>query len=70
MLLLDLYAAKDPKRFGRAAVRWDGRLERERRNKLGDDGWPHFPLVCDRLLNGKTSIPLTFVAFDVLEHER
>jgi hypothetical protein len=36
---------------------------------LGEDGWPDFPLVCDRLLNGKGRIPLTFVVFDVLEHE-
>jgi bifunctional non-homologous end joining protein LigD len=34
---------------------------------LGDDGWPHFPLVCERLLNGKTAIPLVYVVFDVLE---
>jgi bifunctional non-homologous end joining protein LigD len=36
---------------------------------LNEDGWPHFPLVCDRLLNGKTSIRLTYIVFDVLEHE-
>jgi len=23
---------------------------------LGDDGWPHFPLVCQRLLNGRAMI--------------
>jgi ATP-dependent DNA ligase len=31
------------------------------------DGVPHFPLVCERLLHGDRSIPLTFVLFDVLE---
>jgi bifunctional non-homologous end joining protein LigD len=31
------------------------------------DGVPHFPLVCERLLHGDRSIPLTFVVFDVLE---
>lgn len=31
------------------------------------DGAPHFPLVCERLLHGDRSIPLTFVLFDVLE---
>jgi bifunctional non-homologous end joining protein LigD len=30
------------------------------------DGRPHFPLVCDRLLHRDSSIPLTFVIFDVL----
>ncbi len=31
------------------------------------DGRPHFPLVCDRLLRGDRTVPLTFVVFDVLE---
>jgi bifunctional non-homologous end joining protein LigD len=30
------------------------------------DGLPHFPLVCERLLHRDSSIPLTFVIFDVL----
>jgi bifunctional non-homologous end joining protein LigD len=34
---------------------------------LGDHGWPWFPHVCERLLNGKTSIPLVYVIFDLLE---
>jgi bifunctional non-homologous end joining protein LigD len=33
----------------------------------GQDGWPDFPLVCDRLLNGKETIPLIYVVFDLLE---
>jgi ATP-dependent DNA ligase len=33
------------------------------------DGKPHFPLVCDRLLHGDTSVQLTYVIFDVLELE-
>jgi ATP-dependent DNA ligase len=28
-----------------------------------EDGRPHFPLVCDRLLHGSTQIPLTYVIF-------
>ena len=36
---------------------------------LGDDGWPYFPLVCQRLLNGDSRIPLTYVVFDLLELE-
>jgi bifunctional non-homologous end joining protein LigD len=32
-----------------------------------DDGRPHFPLVCQRLVHGDRSVPLTFVIFDVLE---
>ena len=31
------------------------------------DGVPHFPLVCERVLQGDRSIRLTFVLFDVLE---
>jgi hypothetical protein len=31
------------------------------------DGVPHFPLVCERLVHGDRSIPLTFVVFDVLD---
>jgi bifunctional non-homologous end joining protein LigD len=34
-----------------------------------DDGRPYFPLVCDRLLHGDRSVPLTYVVFDVLELE-
>jgi ATP-dependent DNA ligase len=30
------------------------------------DGRPHFPLVCDRLLRGDSSIALMYVIFDVL----
>ena len=30
------------------------------------EGVPHFPLVCDRLLHRDSSVPLTFVIFDVL----
>jgi bifunctional non-homologous end joining protein LigD len=33
------------------------------------EGQPHFPLVCDRLLHGDTSVRLTYVIFDVLELE-
>jgi ATP-dependent DNA ligase len=33
---------------------------------LNEEGKPHFPLVCERLLHGKREIPLSFVAFDVL----
>lgn len=29
-------------------------------------GAPHWPLVCDRVLHGNTSVPVTFVAFDIL----
>jgi bifunctional non-homologous end joining protein LigD len=36
---------------------------------LGEDGWPYFPLVCERLLNGTTEIRLVYVIFDVLEME-
>ena len=31
-----------------------------------EDGRPHFPLVCERLLHGDRSVPLTYVVFDVL----
>jgi bifunctional non-homologous end joining protein LigD len=34
---------------------------------LGDDGWPDFPSVCERILNGRASIPLVYVVFDLLE---
>jgi ATP-dependent DNA ligase len=30
------------------------------------DGRPHFPLVCDRILHRDSSIPLTYVIFDLL----
>jgi bifunctional non-homologous end joining protein LigD len=36
---------------------------------IGEDGWPDFPLACDRLLSGKTNNPLIYVVFDVLELE-
>src|SRR5690348_13827745 len=36
---------------------------------LGEDEWPDFPSVCERLLNGNRSIPLVYVVFDVLEME-
>ena len=31
------------------------------------DGQPYFPLVCERLLHGDRSVPLTHVIFDLLE---
>jgi len=34
---------------------------------LGEDGWPYFPLVCQRLLNGDERIRLVHVIFDLLE---
>jgi bifunctional non-homologous end joining protein LigD len=34
---------------------------------LGDDGWPNFPLVCTRMLNGDTRVRLTYIVFDLLE---
>jgi bifunctional non-homologous end joining protein LigD len=33
---------------------------------LDGDGKPDFPLVCEALLHRHSSIPLTFIAFDVL----
>jgi len=33
---------------------------------FNDQGAPHWPLVCERVLHGNRSIPVTFVAFDVL----
>ena len=33
---------------------------------LDDDGKPDFPLLCECLLMGRASIPLTFMAFDLL----
>ena len=33
---------------------------------FNEHGAPHWPLVCDRVLHGHASIPVTFVAFDVL----
>ena len=33
------------------------------------DGQPYFPLVCERLLHGDRSVPLTYVIFDLLELE-
>jgi bifunctional non-homologous end joining protein LigD len=37
---------------------------------LGEDGWPDFPLICDRMLNGRSAIPVVYVIFDVLELDR
>jgi bifunctional non-homologous end joining protein LigD len=34
---------------------------------LGEDEWPDFPSVCERLLNGNRGIPLIYIVFDVLE---
>ena len=34
---------------------------------LGEDGWPHFPLVCQRLLNGEGRIPVTYIIFGLLD---
>src|SRR3954464_15164687 len=34
-----------------------------------EQGKPDFPLVCDAVLHRQSSIPLTFVAFDVLSIE-
>src|SRR4051794_36757712 len=31
-----------------------------------EDGVPHFPFVCDRLLHGDRHVPLTYVIFDLL----
>jgi bifunctional non-homologous end joining protein LigD len=36
---------------------------------LGDDGKPDFPLLCECLLMGRASVPLTFMAFDLLRLE-
>ena len=33
---------------------------------FNDQGAPHWPLLCERVLHGNRSIPVTFVAFDVL----
>jgi bifunctional non-homologous end joining protein LigD len=33
-----------------------------------EDGAPSFPLVCQRILNRDTSIPLTLIVFDVLAY--
>jgi ATP-dependent DNA ligase len=33
------------------------------------EGQPWFPDVCRRLLHRDAAVPVTFVAFDVLEHE-
>jgi len=34
---------------------------------LGEDGWPSFPLLCRRMLQGDRSVRGVFVAFDLLE---
>jgi bifunctional non-homologous end joining protein LigD len=34
---------------------------------LGEDGWPDFPLLCERMLNGRSSVAIVYVIFDVLE---
>src|SRR4051794_41686215 len=36
---------------------------------FGEDGKPDFPLVCERVLHRHASVPLTFIAFDVLSVE-
>jgi bifunctional non-homologous end joining protein LigD len=33
------------------------------------DGQPWFPDVCRRLLHGASTVPLTFVVFDLLQHD-
>lgn len=33
---------------------------------FNDQGAPHWPLLCERVLRGNTAIPITFVAFDLL----
>jgi len=33
------------------------------------DGLPHFPDVCRRMLHHDETVPITFVAFDVLHHD-
>lgn len=33
---------------------------------FNQEGAPHWPLVVERILHGNTSIPITFVAFDLL----
>lgn len=33
---------------------------------LNGQGAPHWPLLCDRVLHGDSTIPVTFFAFDVL----
>ncbi len=33
---------------------------------FNDQGAPHWPLLCERMLHANLSIPVTFVAFDVL----
>src|SRR5919201_1981549 len=37
---------------------------------LDSDGKPDFPLLCECVLAGRTLIPLTFMAFDLLKFER
>jgi len=34
---------------------------------LGDDGWPDFPRLCQRMLQGARTVPVVFVAVDLLE---
>jgi len=34
---------------------------------LGEDGWPDFPRLCQRMLQGDRRIPVVFIAFDLLE---
>jgi bifunctional non-homologous end joining protein LigD len=33
---------------------------------FSEDGAPHWPLLYERVLHGNRSLPVTFVAFDVL----
>ena len=35
---------------------------------FNDEGVPHWPLVCQRLLHGDESVPLVLMIFDVLRH--
>ena len=36
---------------------------------LGEDGWPDFPLLCERMLNGRSAMAVVYVVFDLLEFE-
>jgi bifunctional non-homologous end joining protein LigD len=37
---------------------------------LDDEGKPDFPQLCERVLMRRTTVPLTFMAFDVLSVDR
>jgi ATP-dependent DNA ligase len=47
----------------------DGLHVRSRRGWNMTHALPYFPGVCARVLNGDTSIPVTFVAFDLLRFD-